>query len=222
MGSGVRLAPRAARKQRIQSINFTVRSSRAGVCSSLLFFISRSNQKMKPFLPLFVFLLLVAFVGCGDSNPPTYKVTGVVTLEGKPVEGATVTFTPSGGSEQKPAVGTSGADGKYSLTTFTGGDGALPGSYKVTVSKIQYAPGENPYAPKEVSPAPERDPSKPMTQDERDQMLKDAYKGTPKPGSVKPGTSKNELPDRYNQDGLSYVVTKQAGQVFDLKLSSKN
>ena len=149
-------------------------------------------------------------------------MTGVVTLDGKTVEGATVTFNPSGGSDQKPAVGTSGADGKYSLTTFTGGDGALPGLYKVTVSKIQYAPGENPYAPKEDSPTPERDPSKPMTQEERDESLKIAYKGTPKPGSVKAGTPKNELPDKYNQGGLNYEVTKQAGQVFDLTLSSKN
>ena len=189
---------------------------------ALVFFPSTLDKKMKLLLPLSVLVSVVAFVGCGDSNPPTYKVTGVVTLDGKTVEGATVTFTPSGGSDQKPAVGTSGADGKYTLTTFTGGDGASPGLYKVTVSKIQYAPGENPYAPKEDSPTPERDPSKPMTQEERDESLKSAYKGTPKPGSVKAGTPKNELPDKYNESGLNYEVTKQAGQVFDLKLTSKN
>lgn len=222
MGCGVLLAPRAVRKQRLPTINFMVRNSGARVCTSLLFFPFTLDQKMKLLLPLSVLLSVVAFVGCGESNPPTYKVTGVVTLDGKAVEGATVAFTPSGGSQQKPAVGTSGADGKYSLTTFTGGDGALPGAYKVTVSKIQYAPGENPYAPKESSPTPEKNPTKAMTQEERDELLKSAYKGTPTPGSVKPGTSKNELPDKYSTSGLNYEVTKQAGQVFDLTLTSKN
>ena len=189
---------------------------------ALVFFPSTLDKKMKLLLHLSVLVSVVAFVGCGDSNPPTYKVTGVVTLDGKTVEGAIVAFTPTSGSDPKSAVGTSGADGKSNLTTFTGGDGALPGAYKVTVSKIQYAPGENPYAPKESSPTSERDPSKPMTQEERDESLKSAYKGTPKPGSVKAGTPKNELPDRYSQAGLNYEVTKQASQVFDLTLSSKN
>lgn len=222
MGCGVHWGPRVAQKQRLPSINFMVRISRARVCTSLLFFSLYLKSKMKFLLHLCVLLAVLTFVGCGDSNPTTYKVTGVVTLDGKIVDGAMVTFTPSGGQDSKPAVGTSGADGKYNLTTFTGGDGALPGAYKVTVSKIQYAPGENPYAPKESSSTPERDPSKPMTQEERDESLKSAYKGTPKPGSVKAGTPKNELPDKYNQGGLNYEVTKQAGQVFDLTLSSKN
>jgi hypothetical protein len=176
---------------------------------------------MKHLLPISLLLLPFTFLGCGDSAPPTYKVTGVVTLDDKPVEGATVTFTPAGGGQdQKTAVGTSMAGGKYELTTFSGGDGALAGPYKVTVSKLQYAPGENPNSPKKES-APERDPAKPLTQEERDELLKNAYKGTPKMGAVKPGTPKNELPEKYNNSGFNYEVTKQSGQVFDLKLTSK-
>ena len=92
---------------------------------ALVFFPSTLDQKMKLLRHLSVLLSVLAFVGCGDSNPPTYKVTGVVTLDGKPVDGAMVTFTPSSGPNPKPAVGASGADGKYNLTTFTGSDGGV-------------------------------------------------------------------------------------------------
>jgi len=58
----------------------------------------------------------------------------VVTYNGEPVEGATVTFmaTSEGG---RGAMGTTDASGKYSLLTFVAGDGAIPGSYKVKIAK---------------------------------------------------------------------------------------
>jgi len=58
----------------------------------------------------------------------------VVTYNGEPVEGATVTFmaTSEGG---RGAMGTTDASGKYSLFTFVAGDGAIPGSYAVKISK---------------------------------------------------------------------------------------
>lgn len=43
-------------------------------------------------------------IGCGGSGfPKTYKVSGTVKLGGKPVDGALVTFMPSG--SEKSAVG---------------------------------------------------------------------------------------------------------------------
>ncbi len=55
-------------------------------------------------------------------------------LEGAPVEGATVTFEPitSGGHR---ASGFTGKDGSFRLSTFSTGDGAGPGRYKVVVLK---------------------------------------------------------------------------------------
>ena len=41
-------------------------------------------------------LVMATLLGCGDSGPKTYKVSGTVKLGGKPVEGALVVFTPSG------------------------------------------------------------------------------------------------------------------------------
>jgi len=74
----------------------------------------------------------MAFVVAGCGNRPS-KVTGTVTLDGTPVEGATVTFIPVDG-KARSASGSTSADGTFELTTFKDKDGALPGDYKVTVS----------------------------------------------------------------------------------------
>ena len=74
--------------------------------------------------------------GCGGDKKLA-KVSGVVTLDGKPLDGATVVFHPEGGG--RPATGTTGADGHFSLTTYTSGDGAQVGDHKVVVSKSSQA-----------------------------------------------------------------------------------
>jgi hypothetical protein len=78
-------------------------------------------------------LLLAASAGvAGCSRGGPVKVNGTITLDGKPLPGATVTFLPSreGG---RSASGLTEADGSFNLTTFKPGDGALPGEYKITV-----------------------------------------------------------------------------------------
>jgi hypothetical protein len=81
---------------------------------------------------------VLAGAGCGGGVKPV-KVQGVVTLDGNVLSGATVTFAPlqQGG---RPAGAVTGADGKFWLTTFNTGDGALPGEYKVTVRLEQGDP----------------------------------------------------------------------------------
>ncbi|MDA7503729.1 carboxypeptidase-like regulatory domain-containing protein [Planctomicrobium sp.] len=78
-------------------------------------------------------------MGCsGDKSPDrpaTTPTTGVVTYNGDPVEGATVTFKP--GADGKAAFGKTDGEGKFALTTFEGGDGAIPGSYTVAVTKME-------------------------------------------------------------------------------------
>lgn len=86
--------------------------------------------------------------GCGSGRPKTVPVTGVVTLDGKPIEGANVTFYPDTGeatgttgqqkksdTASRPATGATDKDGKFTLKTFEPGDGALPGKYKVAIIK---------------------------------------------------------------------------------------
>jgi hypothetical protein len=85
----------------------------------------------------------LALSGCGGQGP--VKVTGTLTLNGQPVEGAMVQFFPAkdGG---RPATGTTQADGSFRLTTVENYDGAMPGEYKVVITynpPVESAPGEN-------------------------------------------------------------------------------
>lgn len=78
--------------------------------------------------------------GCGRSDlPPMAPVTGTVTVDGRPVEGATVLFHPTSQTDQpgatRPGAGTCDDNGQFQITTFRSGDGGLIGTHKVTVSK---------------------------------------------------------------------------------------
>src|SRR5205823_4984131 len=79
------------------------------------------------------FALLGIGTGCRQARK-TYKVEGLVTLDGKPLAGATVSFLPEA-QDGQPAAGLTGRDGVFRLQTFYPGDGALPGSYKIVVTK---------------------------------------------------------------------------------------
>jgi len=59
-------------------------------------------------------------------------VTGMVTLDGKPVADAAVLFTPVGGGP--PASGTTDGEGRFQLTAVNQ-PGAVPGEHQVTITK---------------------------------------------------------------------------------------
>ena len=85
-------------------------------------------------------LFLAMAIGCGPGGPAVEMVEGVVTMDGQPVEGAAVFFSPVPGSSGLAAAGQTGPDGRFKLTSIkakTGGGGAVAGDYLVTVSKIQ-------------------------------------------------------------------------------------
>jgi hypothetical protein len=79
---------------------------------------------------------LLAAGGCskGSHLPKTVPASGIVTLDGKPVAGAQVVLVPEG-EGATGAYGTSDANGKFSLRAYEEKDGAIPGAYKVQVSK---------------------------------------------------------------------------------------
>jgi len=84
-------------------------------------------------------LSFVILTGCGGGTeatdrPATVEVTGQVTYNGGPVEGAMVTFKSSS-PDGRGATGRTDESGNFQLTTFESGDGAIPGSYGVTVAK---------------------------------------------------------------------------------------
>ena len=74
--------------------------------------------------------LLFAAAACNSPRPPV-PVSGTVTLDGKPVEGATVTFHLIGDDKEgRPATGQTDKAGAFRLKTGNE-DGARPGEYKV-------------------------------------------------------------------------------------------
>ncbi len=90
-------------------------------------------------LSLVACCLLVSgfFAGCSSGPlenpnwPKRVKATGSVHYQDKPVEGAVVTFVSNDG--KSTATGQTDANGKFRLTTYVEGDGAVPGSHVVTV-----------------------------------------------------------------------------------------
>jgi hypothetical protein len=79
--------------------------------------------------------LILPTPGCGGKYTPV-PVSGVVTLDGKPVEGATVYFYAIGDDKDgRPAFGTTDKEGAFQLSTLGDNDGALPRQYKVVVTK---------------------------------------------------------------------------------------
>lgn len=88
-----------------------------------------------------VALAVLACVGCGAGR--TVSVTGTVLRKGKPVSLARVMFSTAGAPV---AVGLSDASGRYSLSTFREGDGAVPGLHRVIAQPIVRlaADGETP------------------------------------------------------------------------------
>ena len=81
-------------------------------------------------------LAVALFSGCvGSDRPQLAPVSGVVLLDGAPVEGAAVMFVPVAGG--RPAQGLTDAQGKFQLTTFNDKDGAILGEHKVGVTKVK-------------------------------------------------------------------------------------
>jgi len=150
--------------------------------------------------------LVTMLSGCGGTpegnadRPKVYPVTGVVTLDGNPLEGATVTF--SSGSAAPSGFGKSDASGKFSLTTFDANDGAPAGSYQVLVTKTEEAAATG--APSidsaEYVPPKEIDPNRPA----------------PKPKSLIP-----EKYGVYGKSGMDATVTADGKNEFKFDLSSK-
>jgi hypothetical protein len=84
---------------------------------------------------------MFAGTGCGKDRP--IKVSGVVTLDGKPLPGAIVRFVPESGGGRE-ATGTTDSEGSFQLSTYRTNDGALRGSYKITVEVQQGGPQQDP------------------------------------------------------------------------------
>ncbi|WP_437206059.1 carboxypeptidase-like regulatory domain-containing protein [Planctomicrobium sp. SH664] len=101
---------------------------------------------MKPlhnFNRIFGLAMVALFcTGCSRSSsidrPDVFPVAGVVILNGKPLADATVVFQPQ--EHEFAAMGKTDSEGRFQLTTFDSNDGAVPGSYRVSVVKHEEVP----------------------------------------------------------------------------------
>lgn len=109
------------------------------------------------FVPLLgVALSLATLAGCGGKQsvpgrPKTVPVNVKVTYRGAPVAEASVQFLPDGSGNA--ATGITDAQGIARLTTFEQNDGAVPGSYRVTIRKSIQVGGADPSDP-DAPPVP--------------------------------------------------------------------
>src|SRR5262245_59804194 len=86
-------------------------------------------------------LVVTAFAAaCSRGGRPVGQVTGVVTFGGKPVPPGTVMFVPV--ESGPPAYRDIGPDGRYQLSTYTPGDGAVVGTHKVMITALEQLPPE--------------------------------------------------------------------------------
>ena len=74
--------------------------------------------------------------GCGPGRKSVYPVRGEVLVEGRPPVHALVTFHPVAGDGREAIHPTGSVDdqGRFTLTSYAGGDGAPEGEYRVTVA----------------------------------------------------------------------------------------
>lgn len=144
--------------------------------------------------------------GCGADDGPGYvSVDGVVLLEGKPVEGAVVTFSPEAGAGNtgQVSMGLTDADGNFTLKTGTGKRGAAIGNHKVAVELAiavdepaeETSDGLAPELPNEMQAAPKT-------------------KSTPKTVFVIPEKYRNPL-----TSGLTATVTSAGLQGHKIELT---
>lgn len=80
---------------------------------------------------------LVFVLGCGPSGPELGKVSGIITMDGEPVEGAYVTYLPlfPGGIELNCARKTDDT-GYYEMQFNADRNGVLLGEHRVLVSTL--------------------------------------------------------------------------------------
>jgi len=153
--------------------------------------------------------------GCGGPEyPPTYPVTGVLTMDGQPIEGAQVVFH----SDTTPRLpsGTTDADGKFRLTMVRPDDGAMEGEYSVTV----YKPGGIP--PAEPSPEALDENHGETTIDLESEEYAEAATKIAEGKVATPFGGDSLLPPRYADPStteLKYNVSATAENHFEIQLT---
>lgn len=85
-------------------------------------------------------LTLFVVAGCG-SGETFHETTGIVTLDGTPVDDASITMIPVDETTGKHAHASTRDGGKFRMITVQN-EGVKPGEYKITVQKFDPSTGK--------------------------------------------------------------------------------
>jgi hypothetical protein len=144
-------------------------------------------------------LALMAISGCGGTRiPDVVPVKGTVTLDGTPLEGASLTFITSD-PKVKSGVATTDSKGHFEVLTYFDSThilkGVVAGEYKVTVTKMV----ETGDAPQAVNMTPKKEDRNRMQEQMMAKMM-----------AVNDKKAKKPLPDMYSKtstSGLKAIAT---------------
>ena len=150
--------------------------------------------------PLALIALTVAGCSGGGDRLAVSPASGTVTYEGQPVANAQVVFRSKGSAPA--ATASTAADGRFRLSTYEEHDGAAPGTYLVTVVKLEGGATTDPNAP--------FDPVADM-----EAAAKSANQPAPAP-------AKSLIPEKYatpSQTPLEFTVQASGNNEFKIELT---
>jgi hypothetical protein len=93
-----------------------------------------SSAFLTGFLALLVMILVVGCSARQSDELPVFAVRGMVHYNGQPMTGANIVLVPTHHDPKlrMPPFGVVGVDGSFEITSYTKGDGAPVGEYKIT------------------------------------------------------------------------------------------
>ncbi len=150
------------------------------------------------YLSVALFLCLSMIIGCGEGGPSLGKVSGTITLDGKPLPNAIVSFVPEDGRRSSSA--TTNANGEYHLA-YISQEGAVVGKHKVSITSVPEAQTQT------MEDIPSDDPR----YAELMQSQQSAY------NSAK---TKEKIPDSYNTKTELVYEVKSGENKIDIPLTS--
>lgn len=84
---------------------------------------------------LWTVVCLSMLSGCTDDLPERVPVSGTVFIDGKPLTRGSIMVIPAG---ERPAGGSIGADGRFTLTSRKPNDGVTLGTHPVTIQSTEH------------------------------------------------------------------------------------
>lgn len=170
-------------------------------------------MKAFPISATFLMITAIACAGCSKgSSLATVPVKGKITFRGQALSGASVAFI-SQDKSGKPASGMTDAQGEYALTTMETptkiANGALPGSYKVTVTKLKKSSDQE-LMDRVGQMTPEE--MQKLSPEEAQKLSSMNMPPDPSQQQSQP-KEQSEIPARYNlADGSGLTATVKPGQ----------